>query len=138
MKFFKLVGYAHVNSFAWSRLRLRQTQDFLSNNTSQAKATALSNALARMFRAKSSRHCRFHGILNLRLELVVNLGEMGFVLIRHSGVEHRMVNMGSRAMDLVCVGETVGKMGEVDEMGERELVLVVSVRCGKEWDMTRG
>ena len=32
----------------------------------------------------------------------------------------------------VCVGETVGKIGEVDEMGERELVLVVSVRCGKE------
>ena len=22
--------------------------------------------------------------------------------------------------------------------GERELMLVVSVRCGKEWDMTRG
>ena len=32
----------------------------------------------------------------------------------------------------VCEGETVGKTGEVDEMGERELVLVVSVRCGKE------
>ena len=30
---------------------------------------------------------------------------------------------------LVCVGEIVGKMGEV---GERELVLVVSARCGKE------
>ena len=39
---------------------------------------------------------------------------------------------------LVCEGETVGKIGEVDEMGERELVLVVSVGCGKEWDMTRG
>ena len=38
----------------------------------------------------------------------------------------------------VCEGETVGKTGEVDEKGERELVLVVSVRCGKEWDMTRG
>ena len=35
-------------------------------------------------------------------------------------------------MDLVCVGETVGETGEVDETGERELVLVVSVRCGKE------
>ena len=33
--------------------------------------------------------------------------------------------------------QTVGKIGEVDEMGERELVLVVSVRCGKERDMTR-
>ena len=39
---------------------------------------------------------------------------------------------GSRTIDLVCVGETVGKIGEVDEIGERELVLVVSVRCGKE------
>ena len=36
---------------------------------------------------------------------------------------------------LVCVGESVGKIGEVVE---RELVLVVSVRCGKECDMTRG
>ena len=32
----------------------------------------------------------------------------------------------------MCVGETVGKIGEADEMGERELVLVVSVKCGKE------
>ena len=32
----------------------------------------------------------------------------------------------------MCVGEAAGKIGEVDEMGERELVLVVSVRCGKE------
>ena len=39
---------------------------------------------------------------------------------------------GSRIIGLVCEGETVGKTGEVDEMGERELVLVVSVRCGKE------
>ena len=36
---------------------------------------------------------------------------------------------------LVCVGDTVGKIGEVCV---RELVLVVSVRCGKESDMTRG
>ena len=43
---------------------------------------------------------------------------------------------GSSTKDLVCAGETVGKVGEVDEMGERELVLVV--RCGKERDMTRG
>ena len=42
---------------------------------------------------------------------------------------------GSCTKDLVCVGETVGKIGEE---GERELVLVVSVRCGKERDMTRG
>ena len=39
---------------------------------------------------------------------------------------------GSRTVDLVCAVETVGKIGEVDEMGERELVLVVRVRCGKE------
>ena len=39
---------------------------------------------------------------------------------------------GSRIIDLVCDGETIGKIGEVDEKGERELVLVVSVRCGKE------
>ena len=45
---------------------------------------------------------------------------------------------GSRIIGLVCEGETVGKIGETDEMGERELVLVVSVRCGKERDMTRG
>ena len=42
---------------------------------------------------------------------------------------------GSCAEGLGCEGENVGKIGEV---GERELVLVVSVRCGKERDMTRG
>ena len=45
---------------------------------------------------------------------------------------------GSRIIGLVCKGETVGKVREVDEMGERELVLVVSVKCGKGRDMTRG
>ena len=35
-------------------------------------------------------------------------------------------------------GEAVGKIGEADGKGERELVLAVSVRCGKERDMTRG
>ena len=44
----------------------------------------------------------------------------------------------SRFKGLVSEGETVGKRGEVDERCERELVLVVSVRCGKERDMTRG
>ena len=39
---------------------------------------------------------------------------------------------GSRIIGLLFKGETVGKIGEVDEMGERELVLVVSVKCGKE------
>ena len=42
---------------------------------------------------------------------------------------------GSCARGLGCEGENVGKVGEV---GERELVLVVSVRCGKERDKTRG
>ena len=36
---------------------------------------------------------------------------------------------GLRFIGLVCESETVGKIGEV---GERELVLVVSVRCGQE------
>ena len=39
---------------------------------------------------------------------------------------------GSRIIDVARVSETVGKIGEVDEMGEVELVLVVYVRCGKE------
>ena len=39
---------------------------------------------------------------------------------------------GSSTTALVCVGETVGKKGDVDEMGEREHVLGVSVKCGKE------
>ena len=33
---------------------------------------------------------------------------------------------------LVCEGETVGKIGDVDEIGGRKLVLVASVRCGTE------
>ena len=39
---------------------------------------------------------------------------------------------GLRIMGLVCESETVGKTREVDEMGESERVLVVSVRCGKD------
>ena len=46
--------------------------------------------------------------------------------------------LGSRIKELACKSETVGKIGEMDEIGERELVLVVSDRCGKERDMTRG
>ena len=42
---------------------------------------------------------------------------------------------GSCTKGFVCEGENVGRIGEV---GEREYVLVVSVRCGKERDMTRG
>ena len=61
---------------------------------------------------------------------------MGFVLIRHSPVEHRRVFFGSKIIGLVCKGETVGKIGEVNEMGERELVPVVSVGCGKGRDKT--
>ena len=44
----------------------------------------------------------------------------------------------SRIKGLVCKSETVEKMGEVDEMDEREFVLVVSVTCCKKRDMTRG
>ena len=40
--------------------------------------------------------------------------------------------------DLGVKGENVRKIGEAGEMGERELVLVASVRCGKERYMTRG
>ena len=63
---------------------------------------------------------------------------MGFVLIPPlcRGTSQGMY--GLRIIGLVCKGETVGKIGEVDEMGERELSIVVSVKCGKEWDMTRG
>ena len=43
---------------------------------------------------------------------------------------------GSRIIGLVCKSETVGMRREVDETGERELV--VSVGCGKRRDMTRG
>ena len=39
---------------------------------------------------------------------------------------------GLRFIVLVCEGETVGKIGDVDEKGESELVLVVSVKYGKE------
>ena len=41
---------------------------------------------------------------------------------------------GSRTIDLVCAGETVGKIGQVDEMGERELVLVSVVWQGMRHD----
>ena len=52
------------------------------------------------------------------------------MLIRHSAVNIQgfiWVENG-----LVCGCETVEKIGQVDEMGERELVLVVSVQCGME------
>ena len=54
---------------------------------------------------------------------------MGFVLIRHSAEEHRRVNVDRAPKDLGVRGSTSEKIGEA---GERELVLVVSVRCGKE------
>ena len=60
------------------------------------------------------------------------------LLIRHSVVDHRRVNTGRGPLILCVLGETIGKIGEEDEIGERELVLVVSVRCGKECDMTHG
>ena len=51
------------------------------------------------------------------------------MLIRHSALDLRRVRNGSCAKGLWCEGENVGKIGEV---GERTLVLVVSVRCCKE------
>ena len=63
---------------------------------------------------------------------------MGFVLIRQLCRGTSQGICGSRIIRLVCKGETVGKIGKVDEKGERELVLVVSVRFGKERDTTRG
>ena len=51
------------------------------------------------------------------------------MLIRHSAVEHRWVYTGRESWGFVCKSETVEKIGEVDEMGERELVLVVSGQC---------
>ena len=53
---------------------------------------------------------------------------MGFVLIRHSSVEHRRVNM-DRVPKILCV--LVRLSERVGEVGERGLVLTVSVRCGK-------
>ena len=53
---------------------------------------------------------------------------MGFLLIRHSVVELRNANM-DRVPKVFSVLVIVGKISEVCE---RELVLVVSVRCGKE------
>ena len=35
---------------------------------------------------------------------------------------------GSRFIGIVCEGETVGQIGEVDEKGERELVLKVNAQ----------
>ena len=52
----------------------------------------------------------------------------------HSGFGIRKHEKGSQDR-LGCVEEDDC---EVREVGERELVLVVSVRCGKERDMTRG
>ena len=43
-----------------------------------------------------------------------------FVLIRHGPSQGIP---GLRVIGLVCEGETVGKIGEMDEMSERELVL---------------
>ena len=39
---------------------------------------------------------------------------------------------GLRIIGLVCKGDTIGQIREVGEKVERELVLVVNVRCGKE------
>ena len=60
---------------------------------------------------------------------------MGFQWIHHSAVSRGRVHMDRVRKGQDCEGENDWK---IDEAGERELVLVVSVRCGKERDMTRG
>ena len=40
------------------------------------------------------------------------------MLIHHSAVKHRRVYMGRRSWGLFVKGETVGKIGEVDDMDE--------------------
>ena len=76
----------------------------------------------------TAHHLRLRGTRN-RHSWVFFMSEMGFVLVRHSAVEHRKVNKERVPKGLACVGEVVGKIGEVDE---REHALVVSVKCGKE------
>ena len=49
--------------------------------------------------------------------------------------ESSQVNMDRAPKDVGCEGENAGKISEV---GDEELVLEVSARCGKERDMTRG
>ena len=56
-------------------------------------------------------------------------------MILHSAVELRKVNM-DRVPKILCV--LVRSSEKIGEVGERELVLVVSVRCGKERDITQG
>ena len=57
--------------------------------------------------------------------------DMGYVLIRHSAVNLRSENVDRAPKDLGVRGQNAGKT--VDG----ELVLVVSVRCGKKRDITR-
>ena len=61
--------------------------------------------------------------------------EMGFQWIRHSALDLRSVYTDRAPKGLTVRGENDWKIGEA---GERELVLVVGVRCGKERDMSRG
>ena len=51
------------------------------------------------------------------------------MLVRHSAVELRRVNM-DRVPKVLCVLMRLSE--KIGEVGERELVLVVSVKCGKE------
>ena len=50
------------------------------------------------------------------------------MLIRHFAEELRRVNM-DRVSKVLCVLVSVGQIGEV---GDRERILVISVKCGKE------
>ena len=64
-----------------------------------------------------------------------SLWEMGFPTIRHFAASRRRAHMDRAINRLECEGENDCRTAEVSE---RELVLVVSVRCGKERDVTRG
>ena len=64
-----------------------------------------------------------------------DLWEMGFSVDPPLRRESSQGTYGSSTKRQDCEGENGGK---TDEAGERELALVVSVRCGKERDMTRG
>ena len=60
-----------------------------------------------------------------------NLSEMGDPRNRSSAVNRRSVHKDRETTGL-------GVSGKIGEVGERELVPVVNVKCGKERDMTRG
>ena len=87
---------------------------------------------------QSTNLCQCHGwLLKCELFWILRLivWEMGFSVDPPLRLESSQGFKGSSTKGQDCKGENDWK---IDEAGERELVLVVGVRCGKEWDMTRG